>query len=109
MSGSHLSLMPELDPLKGAGCVYLYVDDADQLAGPHPLGLGTDEGEGVRFGEGTDETRALGAHRFGPPALLRPGQVYPHSVHPPELVLHVIVKVHPDAGTTFVLAAHHLH
>ena len=28
----HLSLMPELDPLKGAGCVYLYVDDADALA-----------------------------------------------------------------------------
>lgn len=28
----HLSLMPELDPLKGAGCVYLYVDDADELA-----------------------------------------------------------------------------
>ncbi|WP_334138356.1 VOC family protein [Corynebacterium variabile] len=28
----HLSLMPELDPLKGAGCVYLYVDDADGLA-----------------------------------------------------------------------------
>ncbi|WP_226346999.1 bleomycin resistance protein [Agilicoccus flavus] len=28
----HLSLMPELDPLKGAGCCYLYVDDADGLA-----------------------------------------------------------------------------
>ena len=28
----HLSSMPDLDPLKGAGCVYLYVDDADQLA-----------------------------------------------------------------------------
>lgn len=28
----HLSLMPDLDPLTGAGCVYLYVDDADQLA-----------------------------------------------------------------------------
>lgn len=28
----HLSLMPELDPLSGAGCVYLYVDDADRLA-----------------------------------------------------------------------------
>lgn len=30
--GVHLSLMPELDPLTGAGCVYLYVDDADELA-----------------------------------------------------------------------------
>lgn len=28
----HLSLMPELDPLKGAGCCYLHVDDADGLA-----------------------------------------------------------------------------
>lgn len=28
----HLSLMPELDPLNGVGCAYLYVDDVDGLA-----------------------------------------------------------------------------
>jgi hypothetical protein len=28
----HLSLMPDLNPLKGAGCAYIYVDDADKLA-----------------------------------------------------------------------------
>ena len=65
----HLSLMPELDPLKGAGCVYLYVDDADQLAREWAeTGLGrtvlpTDTDYGLREGAHVDPDNNL--LRFG--------------------------------------------
>ena len=65
----HLSLMSELDPLKGAGCVYLYVDDADQLAsewadaGVGRTVLPTDTDYGLREGAHVDPDNNL--LRFG--------------------------------------------
>lgn len=65
----HLSLTPGLDPASGAGCVYLYVDDADQLAaewGTLPAGrtvAPVDTDYGLREGAHVDPDNNL--LRFG--------------------------------------------
>jgi hypothetical protein len=69
----HLSLTPDMDPLKSAGCVYLYVDDADQLAREWTdAAVGrtvapTDTGYGLREGAHVDPDNNL--LRFGADAV----------------------------------------
>src|SRR3712207_544188 len=83
-------------------------DGLDEIAGTHPFRLGPYEGQRVGLGKGAYEPRALRPDGPGEPASLRLLEAHPHRVHPPEVVLDVLLEVHLYAWPSPVLAAHHL-